>query len=181
MRLLRRADFYELRPLQGLSFPAKRTRAELTRPVPRTGPLSAALLQPVTVSDLTSPGTTLVHLASSKRPKSLRSLDDAAFASATAAFDRIASLIPMEYLSKGLRGELIDRALSIDLWTCSMARQKNEATQLSLRRFVALATGASQGASASADALLALVKSVQSEASTELANVTVEVYQRFVR
>ena len=64
-------------------------------------------------------------------------------ASAIATFDSMTSLLPIEYLNKSLRNDLVDRAIGLDLW---ISRDEAEASeeerieqQTCLRRFVAFA------------------------------------------
>lgn len=128
-RLLRRADFYELRRLQSHIQPA--------------------LLTLVTIPTLTPPAQVLLHLSASKVPKALRSLSIESIEAVVASFKNIATLLPIEYVGKGLRNDLIDRAVSLDVWISGGKVEMNEegktAAQSVLRRFVGMA--AAEGSS----------------------------------
>ncbi|GAA5858645.1 hypothetical protein JCM1840_006498 [Sporobolomyces johnsonii] len=123
-RLLRRADLWEL----------PRVQAQL-RP---------ALLALVTLPSLGSPSTVLSSLAASSASKSLTSLGSltaATLLSTAHIFPRIAASVPLEYLGKGLRAQLAERALAMDLWISAEGRveveeQERERVQRELRAFV---------------------------------------------
>ncbi|GAA5889290.1 hypothetical protein JCM5296_005857 [Sporobolomyces johnsonii] len=124
-RLLRRADLWEL----------PRVQAQL-RP---------ALLALVTLPSLGSPSTVLSSLAASSASKSLTSLGSltaATLLSTAHIFPRIAASVPLEYLGKGLRAQLAERALAMDLWISAEGRVEveeleRERVQRELRAFKA--------------------------------------------
>lgn len=128
-RLLRRADFYELRRLQAHIQPA--------------------LLILVTIDTLSPPSAVLALLSAAKVPKPLRSLAPSTVTAAVASFKNIATLLPIEYVGKALRNDLIDRAVSLDVWISGgkveMDDEAKVGAQGILRRFVGLA--AAEGSS----------------------------------
>jgi hypothetical protein len=108
-----------------------------------TAHVQSNLLIRVSIPSLSTPTETLSTLASKKLPKSLRSMSPSIVASAIATFDSMTSLLPIEYLNKSLRNDLVDRAIGLDLW---ISRDEAEASeeerieqQTCLRRFVAFA------------------------------------------
>ncbi|GAA5957201.1 hypothetical protein JCM21900_004681 [Sporobolomyces salmonicolor] len=123
-RLLRRADLWEL----------PRVQAQL-RPT---------LLALVTLPSLGSPSTFLSSLAVSSASSSLtsvRSLTASTLLSTAHTFPRIAAFVPLEYLGKGLRAQLAERALAVDLWTSAegavqVEECERERVQRELRTFV---------------------------------------------
>ncbi|GAA5926984.1 hypothetical protein JCM1841_001603 [Sporobolomyces salmonicolor] len=123
-RLLRRADLWEL----------PRVQVQL-RP---------ALLALVTLPSLGSPSTFLSSLAASSASislTSLRSLTASTLLSTAHIFPRIAAFVPLEYLGKGLRAQLAERAVAVDLWTSAegamqVEERERERVQRELRTFV---------------------------------------------
>lgn len=108
------------------------------------------------------------------------SLDGDRLVTTINVFSRVTSLVPLEYLGKQLRADLVDRALSIDLWLSSAhASQKEVATSqfLVLRQFVVVVLGSSQGLTASAEVLAALLQ----QTSDEAVDTTLELYRRYIR
>lgn len=69
--------------------------------------------------------------------------------STIASFDRIASLLPMEYVGKALRNDMIDRAVGLDIWVSGgkveLDGEELARAQFVLRKFVVLA--AAEGSS----------------------------------
>lgn len=145
-RLLRRADFYELRQLQSPS-------PSISRSSPSDG-LAAAHVQVAVLARITIPGLSpsseiLAALSAKKVPKPLRSLAISTVSSTIASFDRVASLLPMEYVGKALRNDLIDRAVGLDIWVSGgkveLEGEELAKAQFVLRKFVVLA--AAEGSS----------------------------------
>jgi hypothetical protein len=151
-RLLRRAEFYEMRWIQGESSGSAVLTQScwLTRKLPHPGHLQTALLAQVTIPSLSPLSDVLAALSASKPPKALRALDSTVLVAAVSVFDRVSALLPMEYVGKNLRNELIQRAVGLDLWISAgkldMTEEELAGRQRVLRRFVLLAA-ATQGAS----------------------------------
>ena len=111
------------------------------------------LLSLVTLPSLSSPTTVLSSL-SAATPAPAPKSSAAAISQAVTAFSEISRLLPVEWLGKHLRAELVDRALAIDLALSSSSTSgESEAEeeegradqQRTLRRFVAR-VGAGAGA-----------------------------------
>jgi len=153
-RLLRRADVYELRSLQGSSFAipdSPRSLADLPPShLPLTAQLHPVFLSRVSIPSLSPASSVLEHLTSSKPPKPLRSLPPSSILSSISTFERISTLLPMEYVGKALRNDLIERALGVDCWVSGgrvEGLEKGEERaekQRVLRTFVARAKGVGQ-------------------------------------
>lgn len=94
----------------------------------------------MTLPSLVSPSSVLASLAAPKLSKALRGLDSVEVARAVATVEQIARLVPTEYLSKGLRNDLVDRALALDVWiTAAKTDSSDEAREQAavvLRTFV---------------------------------------------
>lgn len=107
-----------------------------------TAYVHAALLSAVTLPGLTSPEETLKAVTSSKPAKSFKALEADSVLRAASLFACIAVQIPMEFLTKKLRVELVERALSIDVGLSSGYISVEDASnaQRSLRAFVAVAS-----------------------------------------
>lgn len=117
--------------------------------MPRVAYIHTALLARVTLPSLSSPIEVLASLSAKKLPKPLRSLQPKSVLAAVATFDRITSLVPTEYLGKGLRNDLIDRAFALDVWVTGgkleIPEEEAAKVALVLRSFILLA--AAEGAS----------------------------------
>lgn len=119
-------------------------------------------------------------MQAARPPKSLTSLDGDKLGTTINAFSRVTSLVPLEYLGKQLRADLVDRGLSIDLWLSSAHASQQEVASsqsLVLRQFVVVVLGSSQGLTASAEVLAALLQ----QTSDEAVNTTLELYRRYIR
>ncbi|KAL8287505.1 hypothetical protein RQP46_003363 [Phenoliferia psychrophenolica] len=138
-RLLRRADFYELRRLQAQIHPS--------------------LLTLLSLPHLTSPTDVLSSLSLKKLPKALRALEASRVVEAVATFERVAKLVPMEYLGKGLRNDLIERALALDVWI----------------------TSGQAGENAEGPAILAHLVNGTTTVDPATTKVTIDLYRHFVQ
>lgn len=165
-RLLRRADFWELARLQ-----------------PH---LRAALLTRVALPSLSPPAAVLEAAAAAKAPKALRALDVGAVMAVVGRFATLTALLPMEYAGRALSGQLVEHAVSLDVWlTAGKVEGLNEderaQAQEVLRRFALLALGNRTAALNNAPAVLAhLVKNTTSSAPTLVA-ITIELYAHFAQ
>ncbi|GAA6014036.1 hypothetical protein JCM11491_003496 [Sporobolomyces phaffii] len=124
MRLLKRADFWELSSLQAQ--------------------LRPALLNLVSLPGLASPGTLLPLLSDLSPSESVapaQAIPTSTLLSTSHTFTRLVKLVPLEYLGRTFRSQLAERALSLDLWVSTGASDitsaEKEAAQTALRRFVA--------------------------------------------
>lgn len=85
----------------------------------------------------------LAALSSKKLPKPLRSLVLAPLLEVVEIFQSLTSPVPMEYVSKSLRNDLIDRAMGLDIWLSARKVEVDDEAlvkaQSDLRKFVLLA------------------------------------------
>lgn len=138
-RLLRRADFYELRRIQGLSFFVL-AYWELIKL--HTAHFQSSLLVKVTVESLSPAAAVLATISTgTKLPKNLRSIKAPSMQSLLSTFAKISVLIPIDYFGKSLKNDLIERALGLDIFISArkvdgFSEQEISAGQVILRRFV---------------------------------------------
>ncbi|KAK4698573.1 nucleolar pre-ribosomal-associated protein 2, partial [Phenoliferia sp. Uapishka_3] len=161
-RLLRRADFYEHRRLQSH--------------------IHTCLLKRCTIPSLLSPSSVLTSLSASKLPKPLRSLSSDVVNETVETFERISELVPVEYLSKGLRNDLVDRAMAVDVWITAgkleEGEEEREGKMRVLRSFV-LGAAAESPLTDGPAIMSHLVKGTGS--SEAVTKVTIAVYRHFVQ
>lgn len=97
----------------------------------------------MSIPSLSPPSDVLAALSAKKLPKPLRSLLLAPLLDVVGIFQSLTSLVPMEYVSKSLRNDLIDRAMGLDMWlSARKVEVEDEAlvkAQTDLRTFVLLA------------------------------------------
>lgn len=133
---------------------------------------------------LTSPTEVLVSLSATKLPKPLRSLSSSAILKSISLFSQLSSLIPLEYLSKSLKSDLVDRALSLDIWISSgkvegiliVGSQELRNAQEGLRKFVLMALPSGGTISNGSSIIGNLLESTQG-----YSKVTVNLYRHFVK
>ena len=142
-RLLRRADFYEMRSIQ--SEPPRYIFATFANE-DASEHFQSALLDSVSSEVALTPSLALGAIASKKIPKPFRLLTPAIILRHVSTFRGITSLIPVEFIGKLLRNALIDRAIGLDIWISSKGADILEAgslveAQTFLRRFVVMVKG----------------------------------------
>lgn len=105
-----------------------------------TGQFHISLLEHITLPSL---ATAVEALALISSKKSVKTLTVASISTAIKTFDQIAALLPMEYLGKNLRNELVERALGLDLWITKSESEMDGEEKLEglkkLRKFVGVA------------------------------------------
>ncbi|KAM0750831.1 hypothetical protein T439DRAFT_356570 [Meredithblackwellia eburnea MCA 4105] len=169
MRLIRRADFFELGRL-------------------RTAFLQTRLLRDsVSLPHLISPSTLLTTLASkSKPPKELRRLSLAVFLDTSTKLSLVAHHFPREYLGRPLRADLVERALGLDIWAGEegvegFGREEREELRYKLRRCVKVLLGKDGLVVADLPAVFAHVLMGVSGGHSELVSLTLEVYRQVIQ
>ncbi|SCV70426.1 BQ2448_1820 [Microbotryum intermedium] len=164
-RLLRRADLYEL--------PRLRQHFHLA--------LSAKTL----IQGLQIPSTVLDALSASKVPQSLQSIDSSKLVEVNAVFGSIGSMLPMQYLGKSLRNELVERAFGLDLWIggekSGVDAELVEDQQKGLRKFVMLVLEGGSISPPSVAIISRLFSSAGLEASSDYITMTNDLYRHLTQ
>ncbi|SCZ87681.1 BZ3500_MvSof-1268-A1-R1_Chr2-2g05147 [Microbotryum saponariae] len=164
-RLLRRADLYEL--------PRLRQQFHL------------ALSAITSVENLQAPSTVLKALSASKVPKSLGSIKPRKLVEVIGLFGSIGSMLPMQYLGKSLRNELVERAFGLDLWIgggkSGVEGELVEGLQIGLRKFVILVMDGGSISPPSVAVISRLVSSADLEASSEYLTTINDLYRKLAQ
>lgn len=135
---------------------------------------------------MTSPTEVLSHLSATKLPKSLRSLTVSSIQDSISLFSHLTSLIPVEYLSKSSKVELIDRALGLDLFISSgkisgieIGSEELIKNQEVLRKFVLITLNSGSGSNMVQNGAVIILSLL--ERTEGNSQITIELYQHFIR